>query len=169
MAETPEPPPGLTDTRALLVGYLDHNAAAILRKLGGLSEADVRRSTVPSGWTPLGMVKHLACTQRLWIRYLFAGEDVDCSWPGTAEQEWLVTPEETTGEILTFFRGERDNCTRLAAVTSLDARAARATRRTGAEEHPTFAWVLFHLAQSFARHAGHVDVSRELLDGVTGK
>ncbi|MFD5094533.1 DUF664 domain-containing protein [Amycolatopsis thailandensis] len=130
MAETPEPPPGLTDTRALLVGYLDHNAAAILRKLGGLSEADLRRSTVPSGWTPLGMVKHLACTQRLWIRYLFAGEDVDFSWPGTAEQEWLVTPDETIEEILEFVGWER---------------------------------------QSFARHAGHVDVSRELLDGVTGK
>ncbi|MEU8413615.1 DinB family protein [Amycolatopsis japonica] len=169
MAETPEPSPGLTDTRALLLGYLAHSAAAILRKLDGLSEADLRRSTVPSGWAPLGMVKHLACTERFWLRHMFAGEDVDFSWPGTAEQEWLVTPDDTTAGILAFFHGERENCARLAAVTPLDAFAARATRRSGVEEHPTFAWVLFHLAQSFARHAGHVDVGRELFDGFTGK
>lgn len=169
MAETPEPSPVLSDTRALLLGYLDHNATAILRKLDGLSEQELHQSLVPSGWTPLGMVKHLACTERFWIRHLFTGERVDFTWPGTAEQEWLVAPDETTGEILAFFQGERENCVRLAAVTPLDTLAARTTRRGGVEEHPTFDWVLFHLAQSFARHAGHMDVGRELLDGVTGK
>ncbi|WP_233594936.1 DUF664 domain-containing protein [Amycolatopsis sp. WAC 04169] len=80
-----------------------------------------------------------------------------------------MTPDDTTAGILAFFHGERENCARLAAVTPLDALAARATRRSGVEEHPTLAWVLFHLAQSFARHAGHVDVGRELFDGFTGK
>ncbi|MER6800101.1 DUF664 domain-containing protein, partial [Amycolatopsis mediterranei] len=103
MVETPEPPPTLADPRALLLGYLDHNAAAILRKLEGLSECDLRRSVLPSGWTPLGMVKHLACTERFWIRYLFAGEDVDFSWPRTADQEWFVAPAEPSADITAFF------------------------------------------------------------------
>ncbi|WP_086852847.1 DUF664 domain-containing protein [Amycolatopsis kentuckyensis] len=169
MVETPEPAPTLADPRALLLGYLDHSATAILRKLGGLSEHDLRRSVLPSGWTPLGMVKHLACTERFWIRYLFAGEDVDFTWPRTAEQEWFVAPAEPSADITAFFLAERENCARLAAVTPLDGRAVRTTRRGGAEEHPTFAWILCHLVQSFARHAGHVDVGRELIDGVTGK
>ncbi|RSM65781.1 DinB family protein [Amycolatopsis sp. WAC 01376] len=169
MAETPEPSPVLTDTRELLLGYLDHNATAILRKLDGLSEIDLRRSTLPSGWTPLGMIKHLACTERLWIRHMFGGEHVDFSWPGTAEQEWRVGAGEPTAGIIAFFHRERENCADLVATTPLDALAARTTRRGGVEEHPTLAWILFHLAQSFARHAGHLDVSRELLDGVTGK
>jgi uncharacterized damage-inducible protein DinB len=169
MAETPEPPPTLADPHALLLGYLDHSATAVLRKLDGLADRELRRSVLPSGWTPLGMVKHLACTERFWIRYLFAGEDVDFSWPRTAERQWFVAPEESAAEIEAFFRAERENCARLAAVTPLDGRAVRTLRRGGAEEHPTFAWTLFHLVQHFARHAGHVDVGRELIDGVTGK
>ncbi|MET8851480.1 DinB family protein [Amycolatopsis sp. NPDC004625] len=169
MVETPEPPPTLADPRALLLGYLDHNAAAVLRKLDGLSDHDVRRSVLPSGWTPLGMVKHLACTERFWVRYLFAGEDIDFTWPATAAQEWFVAPAESAADITAFFRAERENCARLAAVTPLEGRAARTVRRGGAEEHPTFAWVLFHLVQNFARHAGHLDVGRELIDGTTGR
>ena len=155
--------------RDLLLSRLRGQRRHVLDQLDGMSEAQLRTAVLPSGWTPLGMVKHLACTERFWIRYLFAGEDVDFSWPRTAEQEWFVAPEEPSADITAFFLAERENCARLAAVTPLERRAARTTRRGGAEEHPTFAWVLFHLVQSFARHAGHLDVGRELVDGVTGR
>lgn len=169
MADTVEPLPTLSDPRALLLGYLDHNQMAILRKLDGLSDREMRRSRVPSGWTPLGLVKHLACTERFWIRFVFAGEDVDFSWPGTAEQEWQVEPAETAAEIRAFFLAEREHARQVVVSSPLDRAAARETGPEGDRTRPTLAWVLFHLVESYARHAGHLDIVRELVDGVTGK
>lgn len=169
MAETPEPKPAMTDPQELLLAYLDHNQEVILRKLGGLSEVELRRSRLPSGWTPLGLLKHLACTERFWIRFVFAGEDVDFSWPGTAEQEWQVAPDETAAGTAAFFLAEREHCRQVAAAGSLDRLAARQIGQEPCRARPSLAWVLFHLLESFARHAGHLDVVRELADGTTGK
>jgi hypothetical protein len=72
----PEPPETLTDPRELLVGYLDWYRDAVLRKLDGLGEEELRRSRLPSGWTPLALLKHLAGVERRWFRWGFAGERV---------------------------------------------------------------------------------------------
>lgn len=64
------------DPLELLTGYLDFFEDITLRKIRGLTEDQLRTSTVPSGWTPLGMVKHLACTERYWVRHIFLGEQV---------------------------------------------------------------------------------------------
>jgi len=74
-----EPDSLLADPVEVLLGYLDYLEDVTVRKISGLSDNHLRRSTVPSGWTPLGMVKHLACTERFWIRHVFLGEQVDFS------------------------------------------------------------------------------------------
>ena len=77
VAPPPEPAETLTDPRELLVGYLDWYRDAVLRKLDGLSEEELRRSRLPSGWTPLALPKHLTGVERRWFRWGFAGERVD--------------------------------------------------------------------------------------------
>jgi hypothetical protein len=78
----PMPAPGepsslLAEPVDLLFGYLDYFEDVTLRKIGGLTEDQLRHSSVPSGWTPLGMIKHLAGTERFWIRHVFLGEQLD--------------------------------------------------------------------------------------------
>ncbi len=83
-----EPPSDLAEPIALLLGYLDFFEDVTLRKVSGLTEDSLRASKVPSGWSPLDMIKHLGCTERFWTRHIFLGELVDFSWPGHPDAEW---------------------------------------------------------------------------------
>ncbi len=102
----PEPPDTLTDTRELLLGYLDHYRSALLRKLDGMPEDDLRTSRLPSGWTPLGLLKHLAYVERRWFRWGFAAERVDDvdgdRDPGSGR--WRSTGRRWCGSCSTYCR-----------------------------------------------------------------
>jgi hypothetical protein len=161
-----EPSPLLSDPTGLCAGYLDWYAEVLLRRLVGLSEAQVRSPAVPSGWSLLGLVQHSACTRRFWIRHVFCGEAVDFSWPGSAEQEWVPGPDATVESLSAFHRAEHENSLRVLRSHDPATPAARDYGGTGTR--PTLAWIGFHLLQESARHAGHADVGRELLDGATG-
>ncbi|GAB3460059.1 DinB family protein [Kineococcus endophyticus] len=160
-----EPSPLSSDPTALCAGYLDWYATVLLRRLEGLSDVQVRTPAVPSGWSLLGLVQHSACVRRFWVRHVFSGEDVDFSWPGTAEQEWVPRPEDTVAGVSAFYRGEHENSLRVLRSHDAATTATRAYGGTGTR--PTLAWIAFHLLQESARHAGHADVARELLDGAT--
>ena len=166
-----EPPDTLTDPRELLLAYLDYYRAALLRKLDGMAEEDLRTSRLPSGWTPLALLKHLAFVERRWFRWGFAAEDVDPVW-GEEDPEtkkWHVGPEETAEQIRALFL---DECARSRAIVA--TADLRRTARTGGgfnppDHRPALIWILFHMLQEYARHVGQLDVVRELTDGVTGE
>jgi len=161
-----EPSSSGTDPLEVMLGYLDYLEDVTLRKIGGLSEEQLRTSSVPSGWTPLGLLKHLACTERFWIRHVFLGEQVDFSWPGDPAAEWRAEDADTAGSIVSFYRGERAHTRQ--ALTGLAAGTAGQRPFHEDGEPPTLAWVLGHLLYQAARHAGHLDIVRELTDGSTG-
>jgi uncharacterized damage-inducible protein DinB len=160
-----EPSSDVSEPVELLLGYLDFFEDVTLRKIGGLTEECLRTSAVPSGWSPLGMLKHLACTERFWTRHVFFGEHVDFSWPGHPEAEWRVA-EDTTESITSFYRRERAHSRHALAGLAASTRAQRSFRPDGGP--PTLGWVLCHLVQQAARHTGHLDIARELADGSVG-
>ena len=162
-----EPSSLIADPLELLTGYLDFIEDITLRKISGLTEDQLRTSTVPSGWTPLGMVKHLACTERYWVRHIFLGEQVDFSWPGDPAAEWLIDESDATDRIIGFYRGERAHTRQ--TLTGFPARTPgqRSFQPEGGPP-PTLGWVLCHLLEGAARHAGHLDIARELTDGSVG-
>jgi len=162
-----EPSSLITDPVELLAGYLDFFEDVILRKVSGLTQGQLRASAVPSGWTPLGMVKHLACTERYWIRHIFLGEEVDFSWPGNPAAEWRIDELDTTERIIGFYRGERAHTRQALAGRSPSSPGRRSFRFEGGPP-PALGWVLCHLVQGTARHAGHLDIARELTDGSVG-
>jgi hypothetical protein len=162
-----EPPSDVGEPVELLLGYLDFLEDVTLRKIGGLTEERLRTSTVPSGWTPLGMIKHLACTERFWTRHIFLGEHVDFSWPGHPDAEWRVDDAETTESVIGFYRRERAYTRQALAGLPASASGRRPFKPDG-ERPPTLGWVLCHLLQQAARHAGHFDIARELADGSVG-
>ncbi|HEX5569440.1 MAG TPA: DinB family protein [Streptomyces sp.] len=170
-APLPKPPRSTPpDPHHLLSAYLDHYRDTVLRKLDGLPEAELRRTRLPSGWTPLELLRHLACVERRWLRWGFTAEPVEDPW---ADQDrggrWHVPDGMTVAEVVADFRAQCARSRRIAASAALADRAAIGGRFTTEAEAPTLAWILFHVLQEYARHAGHLDIVRELADGAVGE
>lgn len=171
----PEPDPTLTDPRVLLEGYLDYYRDAVLRKLDGLSDEQLRTAFLPSGWTPLELLKHLAFVETRWLRWGFAAEPVPEPWgdrspaaPGP-EGRWHVADDESVDDVRALFLDACERSRRIVAEARLDDVARTGGRFDGSQPPPSLIWILFHLLQEYARHVGHLDVVRELADGVVGK
>jgi uncharacterized damage-inducible protein DinB len=167
----PEPSETLTDPRELLLGYLDWYREAILRKLDGLPEEELRRSRLPSGWTPLALLRHLTGVERRWLRWGFAGErvgDPEIEFHGP-EDSWHVGPDETVEQVRAEYLAEVESSRRILAGAGLQDMPGPGTAFNPTEQHPALVWILFHLLQEYARHAGHLDVVRELADGTVGE
>ncbi|MFI1496692.1 DinB family protein [Streptomyces platensis] len=167
-----EPPVTLTSPYDLLTGYLDFYRNTVLRKLEGMSDAELRASRMPTGWSPLGLFKHLACVELRWLQWGFDGEHIEEPWADftTGPGPWHVGPEESFEDVKKFFQ---EQCTRSRAIVAaarLEDRAATLGEEIPPEEErPTLIWILFHLLQEYARHAGHLDIARELADGAVGE
>lgn len=168
----PEPPVTLSSPAELLAGYLDFYRDAVLRKLAGLSEEELRHSRLPSGWMPLALLKHLAYVELRWLQWGFAGERIDEPWGDVKIRrgEWHLEPGETLEEVSAFFRDQCARSREIVAGAGLEDKAATLGGRVPAEEdRPTLIWILFHLLQEYARHLGHLDIARELADGTLGE
>ncbi len=147
------------DERAALLHFLAAQRGAALAVLDGVSEADARRSVVPSGWTPLGMAAHLGGVERHWFGLVLGGDlDHTPAVPGEPR---------TLDEAVDAFRAEIRRSDRLLAGFALDDPVTvRPEQLPG--EIDTVRDVLLHVIEELARHAGHLDIARELLDGRTG-
>jgi hypothetical protein len=166
-----EPSRDIADTIELHLGFLDHYRGVIETKLTGLSDTQLRQSRLPSGWSPLELLKHLVYMERRWLRWGFDAEQVDQPWGdsgGDPDGRWSVRPDDTFAELIARLHEGGEVTRRL--VSGMDPATRAATGgRFGEEDRPTVNWILFHVLQEYARHAGHLDVVRELTDGVTGE
>lgn len=161
--------PGMkvSDPRELLLGYLDWYRETVRRKLDGLSEDELRSPVAPMGWSPLGLVQHLGWVERRWMRWGFAAEDV-VPWPAGDDAEEFAA-DAPAAEILAAYDEEVRRSRELAARAALTDVARLGGRFTEPEQAPPLARILFHLLQEYARHAGHLDIAREIVDGTTGE
>jgi Protein of unknown function (DUF664) len=165
-----EPPRSLSDPRELLDGYLDYYRAAALRKLAGLPEQELRGSRLPSGWTPLELLEHLRWVERRWFHWGFAGEPMEQPWGDLGpDGAWQVPADEPAAAVIERFRAACDRSREIVAGVPLSAPAATGGRFATPAEAPALAWILFHVLQEYARHVGHLDVVRELVDGMVGE
>jgi uncharacterized damage-inducible protein DinB len=141
---------------------LDRHRDAVLWKLDGLDDEQLRRPMTPSGTTLLGLVKHLASVEYGWLVETFGGA-AEPLWFDPYE-DMRVTPDETTERIVAFYGRARAAADRTIAALPLDAEG-RPTWRDG---RVSLRWTLVHMVEETARHAGHMDILRELIDGATG-
>jgi uncharacterized damage-inducible protein DinB len=143
---------------------LDRHRDAVLWKLEGLGDDDLRRPMVPSGTSLLGLVKHLAAVEYGWFCDTFAREAEPLPFDDDdPDADLRVRPEETTEDILAFYGRARAAADQ--AIAELDVED---TGSAWFGEAVTMRWVLIHMIEETARHAGHVDILRELLDGMAG-
>lgn len=153
------------ETQALL-SSLNNQRDHVLGILEGLTEEALRRPVLPSGWTCLGLVQHLALdVERFWFRAVVAGEQVDLE---DGDGAWQVSPDVPAEAVFNVYRHEIETANAIIAATPLDADPAwwpdelaphmppRALRKT-----------ILHVITETACHAGHLDAARELIDGRT--
>jgi hypothetical protein len=162
----------LDDPKELLLGFLDYYRSVITRKIEGLTDAELRTSRLPSGWTPLELVKHLVYMERRWLCWGFRAEQVHD--PHGDEDEagrWHAGPGDTAAGLIASLRATGEQTRAIASAAELTAISAPGGRFSDNDPRPrpTLAWILVYVLQEYARHAGHMDVARELIDGTTGE
>jgi uncharacterized damage-inducible protein DinB len=150
--------------REILDSWLDFHRGVIVAKTAHLSPADASRRHVPSQTTLAGLLKHLAVTEREWFQQTLAGQQpAPGEGPEDPDTSWDVDDHE---DLQTLVRAYEDECARSRAV-------AAEHRLDEVVVHPQIGevsvrWVLVHVIEETARHAGHADILRELTDGSIG-
>jgi Protein of unknown function (DUF664) len=157
----------------MLNGFLDWYREVVDHKVQGLSRDDATRTMTASGLSPLGTVRHLAYVERRWFQDTFAGADPVPAHGGAGRGAGVdphagfrVDPGDTVQSVLASYREAAD---RSRAVE----RSAATLDDLSASEHHVYGrvslrWILVHMLEETARHAGHLDLMREQIDGTTG-
>jgi uncharacterized damage-inducible protein DinB len=136
----------------------------VVWKLQGLDDEQLRRPMTPSGTTAVGLVKHLASVEHGWFRRTFGRPSQEWPFdPQDPDADWRVEPGESTAELLAYYDGARTAADEVIAELPLDH-----VGTSWAGEPVSLRWVLIHMVEETARHAGHLDIVRELLDGAAG-
>ena len=150
-------PVGADDEVELFLQWLRYLRGAVVRKVAGLGEDEAR-------WTPegrliplIGIVHHLTRVEWRWIDGSMRGREVS-----RTEGEFRPGPELTVQQVLTAYVDR-------AAATEAAVRSMSLSQRSERDPDKNLRWVLIHLVNETARHAGHADAVRELLDGTTGE
>ncbi|CAN5162864.1 DinB family protein [soil metagenome] len=150
--------------KASLHASLDRHRDVVLWKVAGLDDASLRRPMTPSGTNLLGLVKHLAAVELGWFCETFGRATEPLPFdPDDEDADLRVGPDESTADVLAFYGRARAATDRVIDEVALEETG---TAWTG--EPVSMRWVLIHMIEETARHAGHMDILRELIDGATG-
>jgi uncharacterized damage-inducible protein DinB len=157
--------PFTADEKESLYVALDRHRDVVLWKLEGLDDEQLRRPMVPSGTSMLGLVKHLGYVEYGWFCETFGreAEPLPCDPFNDPDSDMRTAPGESTADILAFYARARAAADRVIEEVPLEATGTSWSGRT-----VSMRWVLIHMIEETARHAGHLDILRELIDGATG-
>jgi uncharacterized damage-inducible protein DinB len=164
----PEPTAPAATRAEVFLRYLGFFRDRLVSTLRSLPEGELRSSRLPSGWTPLELLKHLSYVEMRWLEWGFEGREVAEPWADGRDGRWHVAAGETL-EGLAAGLAERAGRTR-AIVESHDlSDTGQPGDRWEGREPPALERVLFHLLQEYARHVGQLDIVSELAGGRTGE
>ena len=140
----------------MLAVLLQYQRDSVIRKVQGIDEAAARQSPVASGTTLLWLIQHLAYAERLWIVHRFAGGERPTAASAEDTVDAAVNGYQQTWAVVDAVIAAAPNLDQLSSIVD--------------ERGPvTLRWILAHLLEESARHAGHADILRELIDGATGR
>lgn len=160
---------GTTAEAELLLDHLRAQRRHVLGILEGLDEESLRRPVLPSGWSCLGLVRHLAMDdERFWFRGVVSGEQqVQDEVAAATQSAWTLGPDDTATSVLARYREEAARTDTIVGSTPLDAAPAWWPDFFGDFRLGSLREVLLHVITETATHAGHLDAARELIDGRT--
>ena len=155
--------------REALVGFLDWQRNALIRKARGLSDANARSAPTASSLSLLGLLKHSTVWEARWFQGVVAGRPLDDGWPDAAHDvqdgaDFLVGDDDTVEQWVARYGEACETSRQIVAAVDLDALCARTD-----VVDCNVRYVVVHMIEETARHAGHADIIRETLDGTRGK
>jgi len=160
-------PPKTADEKTALLAYLDYHRATLVTKVDGVTDDQAKWSPVPSGTSMFGLVAHLTMVERWWFTAVMAdAENVVFPWTDEdPDADWRGPDGATVADVVKAYE---DECARSREVTStVDLDAPMSTRRA---RHPRNARdIVIHMIEETARHNGHADILREMVDGAVGE
>jgi hypothetical protein len=143
---------------------LDRHREVMLWKLEGIDEQQARRPMTPSGTNLLGLVKHLGCVEYGWFCSTFGRPTEELPYDeADPETDMRATADETVADLVAFYRRACTAADAVIAELDLDDVGLSWDGR-----EVSMRWVLIHMLEETARHAGHADILRELIDGAAG-
>ena len=159
-----QPVPLTGDEKTSLRVALQRHRNVVLWKIEGLDDDQLRRPMTPSGTSLLGLVKHLAAVEYGWFCTTFGRETEPLPWDDDDDDaDMRVSADETTADVVDFYqRAWR------AADEAIDEIGLEDLGTAWWGDQVSMRWVLIHEVEETARHAGHMDILRELIDGATG-
>jgi uncharacterized damage-inducible protein DinB len=165
MPRTDVPP--AWDERTILTAFLDYVRATVHAKCEHLAEVDAHRA--PLSTSPLmslaGLVNHLRWVEYFWFQVMLLGEEDHGPWTEEdPDREMRIAVEAPITQLLGEYQARCARYRDLVASLDLDT----PSQRPVSGRPVTLRWILFHLVEETARHNGHLDILRELADGVTG-
>jgi uncharacterized damage-inducible protein DinB len=152
--------------REMLEGWLEYHRTTLLLKCEGLDDADRKRRPVPSSLLSLhGLVRHMAEVERSWFQRTF-GSDPEVPYlfctPEDFDRDFSAVEEADWEADLQTWQQECESSRRAAAGHDLEETGTRST-------HPfSLRWIYLHMIEEYARHNGHADLIREMIDGSVG-
>jgi hypothetical protein len=150
--------------RELLEGFLDWYRAAVLRTADGLGIEALERRLVPSATTMAGVVRHLAYVEMWWFQAVLHDREIDFPWTDEdPDAEFRPRAGETPDDLRALYEKACAQSRDAIAGLDLDHRSA------GQGRDRSLRWILLHMVEETARHAGHLDILRELTDGSVGE
>ena len=159
------------DERAQLTTFLDYTRSTAILKCEGVSAEDARKAPLPGSplMTLCGVISHLRWVEHWWIDVVLLGGELEGPLAEATDDD--PDPEMRTAvdiplpQLLAEYEEQSARLRRVVADLDLDTKAQRPVRDG---LHVDLRWILLHLIEETARHNGHLDVLRELLDGSTG-
>jgi len=151
------PPRFAAGERETVMDLWRYHRESFLAKLSGITEEDASGSPVESGTSLLWLADHMATTQLGWLSGRFLGEP----------QRPDARVSATVAEAVAFCRASWATVHRIIDAHDFDELCAQPVH--GDADPVNLRWVVVHLLEETARHAGHADILRELIDGETGR
>ncbi|MFJ6886592.1 DinB family protein [Streptomyces californicus] len=160
--------PPAWDERTQLTTFLDYARGTTRAKCEGISAENARKALLPGSplMTVSGIVNHLRWVEYYWFQVIFLGEkDLAPMTDEDPDREMRIAVDFPLTQLLDEYAEQSAHYRELVAANDLDERS-RGTIRNGL--HVDLRWILLHLTEETARHNGHLDILREMLDGSTG-
>jgi len=165
--ERPEPD-RITDERHALEQWLDFHRVTLQMKCSGLTAEQLKQRAVPpSALSLLGLVRHMTEVEQWWFRMHAAGEDLTFPYdPDLTGADFNDIADADAAENLDAYRREIEAAR--AATADKDLDDVVPSRGDHPERTRDIRWIYLHMIEEYARHNGHADLLREVIDGTTG-
>lgn len=151
--------------KGVLLWFLEAQRASVLAIIDGLDAQALTTPVLPSKWTPLGLIEHLGYAERHWFQEMVTGSAEPLAWPDD-DHAPLTTPRPAS-TVFAFYRTQCERSNAILASTPLSAPPRGRHPDPLGAEITDLRRIVLHMIEETARHAGHLDVVRELLDGKT--